>query len=182
MKWENSVILTVLSFWLVEFWLKFLAEIYSPDFPIIDFNPYIKIAATHYRNPNSCLGILKGFSGTIKFLVTAVAAVCLFGFTAYCHFRPVGVNVKRAVAFLVAGAVGNLVDRMTLGVVVDYVNVQLGESGEYLYLAWNLSDLAINFGILFLFYADFKRECPFDGNSGSEETALQKSKVDGKLD
>jgi lipoprotein signal peptidase len=33
-----------------------------------------------------------------------------------------------------------------------------------LYLAWNLSDLAINCGVFFLLLAHFKHESPFDSS------------------
>ncbi len=149
-------------FLVVEITLKVLAELYTPDFLLVDWSPYLRIAATHYRNANSCLGVLRGFPTLAKFLVTLLASVVLFGFAAYCHFVEVGPNVKRAVMFLLFGGVGNLLDRVALGVVVDYVDITVGRGGHWLYLAWNFSDIAINCGVFFLLLASWKKEVPFN--------------------
>ncbi len=170
MNWIRTGIL----FLFVEIALKVAAEVYTPDFLIIDFRPYIAIGATHYRNANSCLGVLRGFPAVVKFLITFAASLVLFGFAAYCHFVEAGLNVKRAVMFLLFGGIGNLIDRVLLGVVVDYVDITLGPSGEWLYLAWNFSDIAINLGIFFLLLGHAKKEPPFQDDA----PVVQDKKID----
>ena len=160
--YPQSWLIGIAAFLVLELGLKVCAELFSPEFPLISLEPWVSLGATHYRNPNSCLGVLRGFPDIVKFLITASAACMLFAFVAYCHFAPIGPNVKRATAFLIAGASGNLVDRIALGVVVDYVDIQLGPNGSILYLAWNLSDLAINMGVAFLLIANLYKEHPFD--------------------
>ena len=173
-KWNRVWLIAGLIFLTVETTLKVAAELYTPDFLIVDFSPYLTIGATHYRNANSCLGVLRGFPDLVKFLVTASASVVLFAFAAFCHFAEVGLNVRRAVMFLLFGGIGNLLDRLALGVVVDYVDITLGDNGQWLYLAWNLSDLAINVGVFFLLRAHWENEAPFND---SKPTFIADTKV-----
>ena len=176
-KWPNSWRVMIVSFWVLEACLKFVAEIQRPNFCILDVSPYFAIGATHYRNPNSCLGVLRGFSPITKFAITTVSVVGLMGLVAYIHFAPSSLNTRRGMAFLIAGAVGNLFDRVLLGVVVDYVYIQLGDDGEILYLAWNISDILINIGIIFFLYASFMNEPPFGDTNKEKEKGQLNEKV-----
>jgi len=169
--WPRSWIVAGSTFLAFEFSMKLLAEVLSPQTSLIDLSPYLTIGATHYRNPHSCLGVLRGFSSEIKFLITLTASLVLLTGAAYAHFAEVGPHYKRAVAFLVVGALGNLADRLTLGAVVDYVDISLGPDGSWLYLAWNFSDIAINIGAGLLVWSVWKKEHPFDEEDSKAKTS-----------
>lgn len=51
---------------------------------------------------------------------------------------------------LLGGAIGNLIDRVRIGQVIDFVDMGIGRSRWY---AWNISDAAVFIGILVLFAA-----------------------------
>jgi len=161
-KWPRSWVIAGATFLLFEFTMKVLAEVYSPQFLLAEVQPYFAIGVTHYRNPHSCLGVLRSFSQPWKFLVTLSASLILLVAALYAHFVKCGPHYQKAIAFLVVGAVGNLADRLTIGAVVDYVDISLGPYGSWLYLAWNFSDLAINFGASYLVVSVLKKEHPFD--------------------
>ena len=51
---------------------------------------------------------------------------------------------------LLGGAIGNLIDRVRIGQVIDFVDMGIGDMRWY---AWNISDAAVFVGILVLFAA-----------------------------
>ena len=55
-----------------------------------------------------------------------------------------------ALSLVLAGAVGNLIDRVRFGHVVDFVDMGIGDTRWY---AWNISDAAVFIGIVVLFVA-----------------------------
>ena len=55
----------------------------------------------------------------------------------------------RVFSLLAAGAIGNLIDRVTLGYVVDFIDVTV--SGRH-WPAFNVADSALSLGIVFLMF------------------------------
>ena len=58
-----------------------------------------------------------------------------------------------ALAFILGGALGNLIDRMIFGYVVDFLDFHLG---RYHFAAFNLADSAITCGAALLIWDSFK--------------------------
>ena len=56
---------------------------------------------------------------------------------------------------ILGGALGNLIDRLRFGIVVDFIDVYIG---AYHWPAFNIADSAITVGIfIFLFHLLFKK-------------------------
>ncbi|MDR7543292.1 MAG: signal peptidase II [Armatimonadota bacterium] len=91
---------------------------------------------TPVRNTGVAFGLLAGLSPT----VTVLAALTLFFVLFYNKGRRSGSRMERAgIALMAGGAAGNLLDRIRLGFVVDYLDLR----------AWpvfNLADVAIVLG------------------------------------
>ena len=58
-----------------------------------------------------------------------------------------------ALALVLGGALGNLIDRLRFGYVVDYIDVYIG---SYHWPAFNVADAAISIGALLLFIGSLK--------------------------
>ncbi len=58
-----------------------------------------------------------------------------------------------ALALVLGGALGSLIDRLHFGYVVDYIDVYIG---SYHWPAFNVADAAISIGALLLFIGSFK--------------------------
>ena len=58
-----------------------------------------------------------------------------------------------ALSLVIGGAIGNLIDRIQLGYVVDFVDVHIGASH---FPAFNVADSAISVGVAFLLYESFR--------------------------
>jgi signal peptidase II len=66
------------------------------------------------------------------------------------HGAGLGPLVTVGLGLLTGGAIGNLIDRVRLGHVVDFVDMGLGDTRWY---AWNIADASVFIGILLLFAA-----------------------------
>lgn len=86
--------------------------------------------------------------------ITGVVSIVLLCMLAYSH------SWAEAVAFALmsGGALGNFVDRLRLGYVVDFIDVHWG---EYHWPTFNIADMAINAGVfLLVMLLLFKRAQP----------------------
>jgi len=104
---------------------------------------------THVRNPGAAFGFLAGASPLFRyifFMSVAVAAILLI-----LHYLRVSrieeTSLVSALALILAGAVGNLIDRVRFGEVVDFLDVYIG---SYHWPAFNVADSAITVGAAIL--------------------------------
>jgi signal peptidase II len=98
------------------------------------------LALRYVENSGAAFGVLRGQGG----LLTVLAAVVLSGLIAYYWRYGAAVPiVGAAVGLLTGGAVGNVIDRLRLGYVIDFVAV-----GSW--PTFNLADSAITVGIVLL--------------------------------
>jgi signal peptidase II len=71
---------------------------------------------------------------------------------------------QAALGLVLGGALGNIVDRIRFGYVVDFADLHFGEWRPF--LVFNVADAAITFGVLILLArALLIREKPADGSS-----------------
>lgn len=96
----------------------------------------------HVRNSGVAFGFFSG-GGVLVLVLTIVALGAL---VAYFLIRPTRPGLWLATGLLVGGAVGNLVDRLLNGSVTDFIKLPD-------WPAFNVSDVAITFGVIALLYA-----------------------------
>ena len=96
---------------------------------------------TNTRNTGVAFGALEG-SGTIVGVLIGLALVMLIGYFAVNAGRP---GLWLPVGMLLGGALGNLVDRVREGAVIDFID-------PVAWPAFNLADSAIVIGVLGLLY------------------------------
>lgn len=97
-------------------------------------------------NPGAAFGFLASLSERVRnplFILISVIAVILIVVyhTRYLHVHRL---VSLALGLILGGAVGNLVDRLRWGMVVDFLDVHVG---PYHWPAFNLADSAISVGV-----------------------------------
>jgi signal peptidase II len=93
----------------------------------------------HVRNSGVAFGFL-GNGGAIVYALEAVALVALVG---YLMIRPQRPWLWIPTGMLVGGAVGNLIDRIALGSVIDFIKLPD-------WPAFNVADISITFGVVVL--------------------------------
>jgi len=104
------------------------------------------IALRHIENAGAAFGILQG-AGTFLVAATfgAIVAITLFMLTLPAH----GHLYHVALSLVLGGAVGNLIDRLRLGAVTDFIDPTH-------YPAFNLADSSIVCGVALLGYLAFR--------------------------
>ena len=96
--------------------------------PGYDFIPIIDgiFNLRHDTNDGAAFGLMRGQN--IPLIIISIFAMVLI-FVYYRHFRD-SLWMKIALGFMLGGAVGNFVDRIRLGKVVDFLQVGIASIGE----------------------------------------------------
>ncbi len=104
----------------------------------------------HVRNTGVAFGVLNDSILPFKTVVTlAMAAIPLTGVALYArHLKPEERGARLGLSLILGGAAGNLLDRLRLGYVVDFVDVYWR---AWHFWAFNLADAAITIGAVFVF-------------------------------
>ena len=104
----------------------------------------------HDRNSGAAFGVLAGHR-YLLILITIVALI--FIFTYYLRFRK-SRWMQISLGFLLGGAVGNFIDRLYLGEVVDFLQFGIVSRGLY-WPTFNVADISVCIGagmlIVYLF-------------------------------
>ena len=104
---------------------------------------------TYIRNPGAAFGLLAGSSNAFRmvfFGLTSVFALVLLGSILYRMPEREWMG-RLSVSAILGGAVGNLIDRMRYGEVIDFLDVYVNDSH---WPAFNVADSAITVGVIFL--------------------------------
>lgn len=104
-------------------------------------NVFIGLDITNTRNTGVAFGALQGSGGIVAALI-ALALVALLSYFALNAARP---WLWLPASLLLGGAVGNVVDRISEGAVIDFVD-------PVAWPAFNLADACIVVGVLALLY------------------------------
>jgi len=128
--------------WLAaDLWTKYLV---SHHFLLGEVRSVIPnwLALTLAHNTGGAWSML---AGNPKLLGLVSAAVCLGILVYERKFFPRTVLQSAALALLLGGAAGNMIDRLRLGYVVDMIYVQW--QGQYFFPIFNVADIGINVGV-----------------------------------
>lgn len=114
------------------------------------------IHITLVRNTGMAFGLLSAAAIPFKpILVTLLSVVALVAVAVYAVSSPPNERLSQfALAFILGGAAGNIVDRIRLGYVVDFIDVFY--KGSH-WPAFNVSDSAICAGVALLLLDTVRR-------------------------
>ncbi len=104
---------------------------------------------TYVINTGAAFSFFRGGVGWLRWL-SLIVSVGLMIFA--CYAPQLSKVEQLGYGFILAGAVGNGVDRFLFGYVVDFLDFRLIN-----FPVFNLADVAINLGILFLLIASFNK-------------------------
>ena len=97
------------------------------------------LTLVYERNTGVAFSFLAG-TGALVYLVTGVALIAL---VAFLLLRPRRKLLWLPTGMLVGGAIGNLIDRVALGSVIDFIKLPH-------WPAFNIADTCITFGVIIL--------------------------------
>jgi signal peptidase II len=128
-------------------WTKLAINKWVPLYDVFPVNGFINI--THQRNAGAAVSLLADAGGWQRWAFVVLATV-VSGFIAVWlwRLRTEGQLVlSSGLALVLGGAVGNLIDRVRLGFVLDFIQVWLG---SWPFPSFNVADAAISVGAAFL--------------------------------
>ena len=106
----------------------------------------------HVQNAGVAFGILNDAAMNHQLkavLTTALAALALLGIGFYArHVHHHEKLARIGLSLILGGAIGNLIDRLRVGYVLDYVDVYWH---GWHFWAFNVADASITFGAVFVF-------------------------------
>ena len=133
----------------IDFWTKYLVNeylSYSDRIPVIEGFFYL----THVRNTGAAFGLLQDAPATLRlgfFVGVAIIAIGIIG--QFMRNLAPGHRLSAvALGLILAGAVGNLIDRVRLGEVIDFLHFELW--GGYSWPDFNFADSWIVTGVAVL--------------------------------
>ena len=109
----------------------------------------------HVLNPGAAFGIMREWGGLRAFLLIIVSLVAL-AVVVYLYRKSSGRWSAFALSLIAGGAVGNLIDRVRFGEVIDFLDFSVG---GYHWPAFNVADTALTVGVVMMVvFAVLKRE------------------------
>jgi len=112
---------------------------------------------TYVRNPGAAFGFLAQASPALRsFFFSAVAVIAVFLILYFIIRHKEGTLLQAtALSLISGGALGNLLDRVRFGEVVDFLDFYVG---SYHWPAFNVADSAISVGACLLLYEIFRKK------------------------
>ncbi|MGC8779593.1 MAG: signal peptidase II [Anaerolineae bacterium] len=127
-------------------WIESTIPLGAGYAPIPALDPYFMLV--HWGNTGAAFGLLQGFGGLFAMLALIVIVIVL----ALAHQLPLEHwGVRFSVGLVLSGAIGNLIDRVRLGHVTDFLLLQAPIGGRMVqWPAFNVADSCIVVGVILL--------------------------------
>lgn len=107
---------------------------------------------TSHRNPGAAFGILEGKTWFFIIVTIVVVGVIIYYIQRYAKGNTwFGISL----GLLLGGAIGNFIDRLLFGAVVDFIDVYIF---TYNYPIFNVADSALVTGVIMMMIHVFKEE------------------------
>jgi signal peptidase II len=130
---------------LIKFTVVDLLDVPSRGMAGIEILPIFNLTFT--QNYGVSMGFLQADSPQMRWALIAMTGA-IAAFVAVWMWREKARDDVVALALVLGGAVGNIIDRTRLGYVIDYADLHFGEWRPF--LIFNLADAAITIGVLIL--------------------------------
>lgn len=128
-------------------WTKWLAT------ALLDYGRPVAVLPilnwTLLHNEGAAFSFLNDAGGWQRWFFTVIAIVVSMAFLVWlCRTPNHHWLVRYSLALIIAGALGNVIDRIRLGYVVDFISVHW--QSQYYFPAFNIADMAITLGAMLM--------------------------------
>lgn len=105
---------------------------------------------TYIRNRGAAFGLLADRADGFRFIFFLITSVIALFILWYLFLKPFKTDraAQVSISLIAGGAIGNLIDRIRFGEVVDFLDFYIG---NYHWPAFNVADSAITIGIAIFF-------------------------------
>lgn len=119
----------------------------------ININAFTNIV--HVQNPGAAFSFLASAGGWQKPVLIGIAFIAI-AFVIYMLWKHYGQPLFAfAMASILGGAVGNVIDRFNYGVVIDFIDLHIN---DWHWPAFNVADIAISMGAIALILDELTRK------------------------
>lgn len=94
-------------------------------------------------NPGTAFSLLRSL-GEVAPIIIILATALIIGFLGYYLFRYVSRSERFPIALIIGGALGNLIDRLRFGAVIDFLDFHVN---SWHWPAFNVADICICVGV-----------------------------------
>ena len=105
----------------------------------IDVLPFLRIV--HVENPGAAFGSFTGLGNNIFIIISIIAIIFISVYLSKIHQKLEFISLS----LVLGGAVGNLLDRIQIGKVIDFIDFYVG---SWHWPAFNVADSALTVGII----------------------------------
>ncbi len=163
-KWRYLLISFVVL--VLDQWSKWLIESHLSDHASVEVLPGL-LNLTHVRNTGVAFGFFATRGNATGTLILTLLGLAALVFVAYYFWIvPRGDRILLvALALVVGGAIGNLLDRMMTGAVTDFIDFYYG---TYHWHTFNVADTAISIGIGLMLLGTFRSSPADSAASGGQ--------------
>jgi len=112
---------------------------------------------THIQNPGGAFGFLAQQPSSLRSIIFLTGSLLAIGLVFYLYKNTPKTSplLATGISLILGGAVGNLIDRVRFGKVVDFLDFYLA---GFHWPAFNVADSAVSVGIaIYLFHLLFKK-------------------------
>jgi signal peptidase II len=155
MKWRYFYFLIILCVLLADQATKIIiSKTISPYTNIVVIPGFFNL--THIHNRGAIFGFFSQRGGLSISILLTIASLAALSFVAYYFLKtpPSEKVMKISLSLILGGALGNLIDRVFKGYVVDFADLYIK---QWHWPAFNIADASITIGALFLIFFLLKR-------------------------
>lgn len=145
------ILVPLLAFF--DFITKRLALSALNDGAIIDLLPIMSFRLTF--NTGAAFSFLAGHNGWQKYLFIGIAIFAILLIVVYYIRERHSKLMKTSLILIAAGALGNLIDRVLLGKVIDFISFHWH---VYYFPTFNVADIFISVGAVLMIYDAYKSD------------------------
>ncbi|MDG2353541.1 MAG: signal peptidase II [Gammaproteobacteria bacterium] len=110
---------------------------------------------THVHNYGAAFSFLADQSGWQRYALSGISIIASIAIMVWMYRVAVDQVLKlSALSILLAGAVGNLIDRFFLGFVIDFIDLHYQ---AFYWPVFNVADILISVGVALLLFSDMKK-------------------------
>jgi signal peptidase II len=110
--------------------------------PVINVKLFPFLYLTYTENTGAGFSILQN-----QKILLIILSILIIGFLIY-YYKKFKKNEQFPIQLILGGAIGNLIDRISHGFVIDFINIRI-------WPIFNVADSAISIGIILLLYNNF---------------------------
>jgi len=132
---------------------KFLSYEYLGIGNSVDINDFISLTFAH--NYGAAFSFLANQDGWQRYFLSGISAIASIVLLVWMVKTPLKRKFKLiSLTMILSGAIGNLIDRVMNGFVVDFIDIHYQ---DFYWPIFNFADIFISIGVLLLVVVDWKK-------------------------